>query len=477
MLKKLDAFLYGKEIGRFKLHANGTIGFTYDELWTGQDISLSLPRSRPQNNARPFLEGLLPENSATLRNWEREYRIPSRDILGLLSVMGHDAPGAIQFTAPGKPLIQNEPSRAIPLSERQLSLLMRSVLREEGTWTAPSGQDMDAPGKFSLAGQQRKTALYRDADGQWCLPQGRFPSTHIVKPQISEQFAFSDVNEAVCLSAMRRLGIRASVETIEMIGGVRASVVERYDRKQTTRGVVQRFHQEDFCQILGCLPSHKYEENGGPSAPVIAQTIRKYAGESDVLEFVSQLAFNVAIAGTDAHAKNFSLIEGKSRCTLAPAYDVASYLYKLDHRDDSTIFKGLRGSLQIGDTYRLAEIGIDEWVRFACDSGLDPDTVLEIVRRVDEGVVDAVADSVREFGEYAAGSPVWDLARLVENFLSIRTSGRSIGVSVSMVTPKSGQVSFQNDRTEPESGMVWVNPYWRKDGVLVRGHWRKPRHS
>ncbi|WP_298633537.1 HipA N-terminal domain-containing protein, partial [uncultured Mobiluncus sp.] len=60
MLKKLDAFLYGKEIGRFKLHANGTIGFTYDELWTGQDISLSLPRVRPQNNARPFLEGLLP---------------------------------------------------------------------------------------------------------------------------------------------------------------------------------------------------------------------------------------------------------------------------------------------------------------------------------------------------------------------------------------------------------------------------------
>ena len=156
---------------------------------------------------------------------------------------------------------------------------------------------------------------------------------------------------------------------------------------------------------------------------------------------------------------------------------MASYLYKLDLRDDNTIFKGLRGSLQIGDTYRLAEIGIDEWTRFACDSGLDPDAVLEIVRRVDEGVVDAVADSVREFGEYAAGSPVWDLARLVENFRSIRTSGRSIGVSVSMVTPKSGQVSFQNNRPESASGKVWVNPYRRKDGVLVRGHWRKPRHS
>lgn len=62
MLKKLDAFLYGKEIGRFKLHANGTIGFTYDELWTGQDISLSLPpltrlskRYRKPNNQRRFL--------------------------------------------------------------------------------------------------------------------------------------------------------------------------------------------------------------------------------------------------------------------------------------------------------------------------------------------------------------------------------------------------------------------------------------
>lgn len=56
MLKKLDAFLYGKEIGRFKLHANGTIGFTYDELWTGQDISLSLPP--PTRGNRNDIENL-----------------------------------------------------------------------------------------------------------------------------------------------------------------------------------------------------------------------------------------------------------------------------------------------------------------------------------------------------------------------------------------------------------------------------------
>lgn len=422
MLRKLDAYLFGKKTGRFRLHADRTIGFKYDPNWDGQVISLGLPRNHPEYDARPYLEGLLPENDATRRNWETEYRIPNGDILGLLAVIGRDTPGAIQFTSPGIRL-PNLPELAIPMSERQLKRLMESVLHEEGVWTVAMGQDEDAPGKFSLAGQQRKTALYRAPDGSWCLPQGRFPSTHIVKPQISEELAYSDVNEAVCLSAMRRLGIKASVETIEILGGVRASVIERYDRKIAPDGGVKRFHQEDFCQILRCFPAYKYEQNGGPSAAVIAQTIRRYAGEGDALEFVKQLAFNAAVAGTDAHAKNFSLIETSEACTLAPAYDVASYLYKIDVDDDRHLLERLSASLQIGGEYRFARIREPQWATFAAHADLDVDTVLGIVADVEYGIPDTVSDALREFAQYTAGTPVASLAHAVEVFRQIRGSG------------------------------------------------------
>ena len=38
------------------------------------------------------------------------------------------------------------------------------------------------------------------------------------------------------------------------------------------------------------------------------------------------LAFNFVIAGTDAHAKNFSLLLSHRGARLAPLYDLASYL-------------------------------------------------------------------------------------------------------------------------------------------------------
>lgn len=150
MLRKLDAYLFGHRVGRFKSQADRTIAFTYDESWDGQDISLGLPRQHPEYDARPFLEGLLPENNMTRAIWEREYRIPGGNVLGMLAVMGKDAPGAIQFTPPGRPLAQNLPDRAVPLSGRQLEDLMRNVSCEEGVWGASAGQDEDAPVSFLL---------------------------------------------------------------------------------------------------------------------------------------------------------------------------------------------------------------------------------------------------------------------------------------------------------------------------------------
>jgi serine/threonine-protein kinase HipA len=107
-----------------------------------------------------------------------------------------------------------------------------------------------------------------------------------------------------------------------------AIVIERYDRRRTESGFI-RVHQEDTCQALGVPPTRKYENEGGPGAIAIVDLLRTYSGEreEDVASFRDALVFNWLIAGTDAHAKNYSLLIGAGgRVRLAPLYDVASIL-------------------------------------------------------------------------------------------------------------------------------------------------------
>ncbi len=92
--------------------------------------------------------------------------------------------------------------------------------------------------------------------------------------------------------------------------------------------------------------------------------------------FVDALAFNWIIAGTDAHAKNYSVLLAGPQVRLAPMYDVASAL----PYDDMYLPK-LRMAMRIGGEYRIERIGGRHWRRFAVENGLDPDTTLA---RIDE---------------------------------------------------------------------------------------------
>ena len=95
------------------------------------------------------------------------------------------------------------------------------------------------------------------------------------------------------------------------------------------------------------MPTKKYQNEGGPSPPDIIELLRTYSTdrESDVDTFVDALGFNWLIAGTDAHAKNYSLLlaEGPN-VRLAPLYDIASMLpYK------GIDVKKIKLAMKIGD--------------------------------------------------------------------------------------------------------------------------------
>lgn len=178
---------------------------------------------------------------------------------------------------------------------------------------------------WSLAGAQRKLAMYRDSQGRWGIPSGATPTTHIIKPAIAG-FADHDLNEHLSMATAARMGLSAASSSLERFGERTALVVTRYDRVRAPDQTVQRVHQEDMAQALGVHPEMKYEADGGPSIADIGAVIRTYssAAEADVARFRDALIFNWLIRGPDAHAKNYSMLLSGQDARLAPLYDVAS---------------------------------------------------------------------------------------------------------------------------------------------------------
>jgi serine/threonine-protein kinase HipA len=167
-----------------------------------------------------------------------------------------------------------------------------------------------------------------------------------------------------------------------------AIVIERYDRQIGGNDIV-RVHQEDICQARGILPTKKHQNEGGPSPPDIIELLRTYSTdrETDVDTFVDALCFNWLIAGTDAHAKNYSLLLAEyPNVRLAPLYDIASILPY-----DEVDIQKIKLSMKIGDEYKLSQIGLRQWQKFARETRLDADRIRTGFIRMAEQLPDFVA--------------------------------------------------------------------------------------
>jgi serine/threonine-protein kinase HipA len=199
-------------------------------------------------------------------------------------------------------------------------------------------------------------------------------------------------NEHFCLSLARELGLPTARSRVEHFEDQVAIVVERYDRLRTPSGIV-RIHQEDVCQALAVRPANKYENDGGPGVRAVVDLLREHsqAAEEDVETFVESLVFNWLIAGTDAHAKNYSLLLGaRGRARLAPLYDVASALPYVGKQ-----LPKLKLAMKIGGNYRLREIGLHQWGKLASEVKLTADHVEGVVRRMATALPDLAVDVLR----------------------------------------------------------------------------------
>jgi serine/threonine-protein kinase HipA len=370
----LVVLMDGRIAGAVKQDRNGELTLTYDDEWaksaTSTPLSVSMPLSqRIHDDAiRPYLLGLLPDNDKVLERWARTFHASARNPFALLGHVGEDCAGAVQFVMPDRVEAQLTREGGVTwMSEAEIADQIRLLRRDPAAWHVAT------TGNFSLGGAQSKTALHYDvATRRWGAPWGAVPTTHILKPAISG-LDDHDLNEHLCLEAARHLGLDAAASRIASFDGERVIVVDRYDRLPREDGAIGRLHQEDLCQALAIPPVIKYQSEGGPSPEQILGLLRS---ESCRRRFMDALAFNWIIAGTDAHAKNYSLLLSGSEARLAPLYDLASALpYDEMHAPK------LRMAMRIGGEYRIAAIRARHWRRLAEGCGLDPDAT---VARIDD---------------------------------------------------------------------------------------------
>jgi serine/threonine-protein kinase HipA len=376
--------------GTLTRSAGGRLAFVYDEDYRRRSeatpLSLSLPKQiREHAGARleAWLWGLLPDNDAVLRRWARQFHVSASSPFALLSTqVGEDCAGAVQFITPDRVDELLERTGSVSwLTDEEVAERLRDLRADTTAWLGRS-----FTGQFSLAGAQAKTALLHQ-DDRWGIPSGATPTTHILKPAVAG-LDDHDLNEHLSLDAARRAGLIAARTRIERFAEETAVVVTRYDR--TTGETIRRVHQEDLCQALGIPPTRKYQNEGGPSPSQIVRLLRSAmrpaAAEDAVRRFADALAWNWLIAGTDAHAKNYSLLLAGPEARLAPLYDIASALPYGTHE------RKLRLAMKLGGDYRVYPHH-NPWPRTARGLGLDPTTLADRVRELAKLAPDAVAEA------------------------------------------------------------------------------------
>lgn len=348
--EKLLVYLNEDLIGTVVRNARGRLRFSYEDSYRNRSeaipLSLSMPlltSSHQHEKIHPFLWGLLPDNELVIQRWAQRYHVSPSNVFGLLREIGDDCAGAIRFVPEDKKEIPPKGGLEA-LDESAIEARLHDLVRDPAL-----GRTATDRGQFSLAGAQSKTAL-RLKDGQWFLPWGTEPTTHILKIPRSDLDGHIE-NEHFCLQLATALGLPAADSRVVRFGNQAAIVIDRYDRLQQG-GRIIRIHQEDTCQALSIHPSKKYQSDAGPGISDIMELLNQSSNPlADRQRFIDYIVFNYLILGSDAHAKNFSLLLGKSgQVRLAKLYDVASLLPYTTQRKEQ------RFAMKIGGYYRDQQI-------------------------------------------------------------------------------------------------------------------------
>ncbi len=150
----LDVYLNGKLVGQFRRERTGAVDFKYDQTWLDWEsaipVSLSLPLREDRYIGDPviaYFDNLLPDNADIRARVAEKTGAAGRDPHSLLSAIGRDCVGALQFLPAGSP----PPTAGIDgrrVSDAEVSTIIANLAR------APLGLGDDDDFRISIAGAQ-----------------------------------------------------------------------------------------------------------------------------------------------------------------------------------------------------------------------------------------------------------------------------------------------------------------------------------
>lgn len=361
MARALNVSFDRELVGQLIQDDGGQMIFQYDESWLGRLEPIALSRSLPlreepftQTECQGFFGGTLPEEG-NRKVIARILGISDKNDFAMLEQIGGECAGAITFL-PEDDKNPKDDDRYRELADDALA----SILRELPRRPLMAGADGI---RLSLAGAQDKIAVRLD-DGKISIPRGSAPSSHVLKPAI-DTYEGVVFNEAFCMALANACGLSVAPVAIGKVEDIDYLLAERYDRVRNEANVIQRLHQEDFCQALGIPSEIKYQTEGGPSLADCFGLIREASSAPalDLLALLDAVIFNLLIGNHDAHAKNFSLLYRPDRSVrLAPLYDLVCTVYYEELTD--------KMAMKIGGEAQSALIYPKDVDLFAAGAGL-----------------------------------------------------------------------------------------------------------
>lgn len=297
----------------------------------------------------------------------------------MLEQIGGECAGAVTFMPSGHPLPEKD-YRYRDLSDQELVNVLKALPRRP---LLAGDEDV----RLSLAGAQDKVAV-KVSGGQISIPLGGAPSTHILKPAL-DRFPGLVFNEVLCIRLAKASGIPSANAEARSIEGINYALVERYDRKlmPTASGTEYiRLHQEDFCQALGIVSEHKYQNEGGPSLKQCFELLREVSSAPviDLQRLLDAVIYNYLIGNTDAHGKNFSLlyVHERGETRLAPLYDLVCTIHYPE--------LSKKMAMKIGGEYLLDKIIPRHFEKLAEETGLAKPLVKRRVHELATAVLNAL---------------------------------------------------------------------------------------
>lgn len=260
-----------------------------------------------------YFQNLLPEGHNRDRLAQQRGCRPE-DEFELLAAAGHDLMGGIEVA----PVPENE---GVPTVVRHWHTALGLDVLEPGFVEFPVEDAAALPGvvtKFSAVHDGRRYVVKRHgAAGSFIL---KLPSSRH-SDLVANEFMGYQLCQALGLDCSHAKVIsRDEAELPEPVPFNNILAVTRFDRRMDGT----RLHMEEFTQVLGYEPRHKYGKGLQADYSAMLRVLNRFSGNpsTDVQEFVRRFVAFILMGNTDAHLKNWAVMypDGVTP-QLTPLYD------------------------------------------------------------------------------------------------------------------------------------------------------------